>query len=61
MKDVQVNKQTRKQLSNPTPTPKNSPLGPQKVEMIQKLSQNEMSEFKETQKMKVVDHNIQFH
>ena len=28
--------------------PKNSPLGPTKVKMIQKLSQNPMSELKET-------------
>ena len=30
-KVVQLHDFTPKQLSNPTPTPKNSPLGPQKV------------------------------
>ena len=35
--------------------PKNIPLGPPKVKkMTQKLSQNQMSELKETKKMKVV-------
>ena len=35
------------------PQPKNSPLGPQKVKMTPKLSQTQMSELKETKKMKV--------
>ena len=34
-----------KTVVEPYPNPKNSPLGPQKVKLIQKLSQNQMSEF----------------
>ena len=33
--------------------PKNSPLGPQKVKNTQRLSQNQMSELKETMETKV--------
>ena len=36
------------------PNPKNSPLGPKKSKMAPKLSQNQMSEGKETKEMKVV-------
>ena len=39
---------------NPSPTPKIVRWGPKKSKMIQQISQNQMSEFKETQKMKVV-------
>ena len=39
-----------KTVFEPYPDPKNSPLGPQNP----KLSQNQMSELKVTQKMKVV-------
>ena len=38
----------------PYPTPKNCPLGPQKVKNDPKLSQNQISELKDTKKMKVV-------
>ena len=38
----------------PFPNPKNSPLGPQKVKTTPILSQNQMSELKETKKIKVV-------
>ena len=37
-----------KTVFEPDPSPKNSPFGPQKVKMIQKSSQNQISEFKET-------------
>ena len=33
---------------------KNSPIGPQKVKTTPKLSQNQMSELKETKKMKII-------
>ena len=36
------------------PNPKNNPLGPQKSKMTPKLSQNQISDFKETKNMKVV-------
>ena len=51
---VQLHEQTPKQWSNPTPTPKPANQGPKKTKMTQKLSQIKMSEFKESQKMKVV-------
>ena len=54
MKVVQPHKSTPKQLTNPTLTPKIAPQGPKKSKMTPKLSQNQMSEFKVTQKMKVV-------
>jgi len=33
---------------------KNSPIGPQKVKTTPKISQNQMSELKETKKMKII-------
>ena len=55
MKVVQLHELTPKQFLSPTPTTNNSPLGPQKSKkMTPKLSQNQMSELKETEKMKVV-------
>ena len=53
MKVVQVYEQTQN-CCGTLPKPKNSLLVPQKMKMIQKIGQNQMSEFKETQKMKVV-------
>ena len=53
MKVVQLHECTPKQFLNPTP-PQNSPLAAQKVKMTPTLSQNQMPEFNETQKMKVV-------
>ena len=41
MKVVQLHEWTPKRLLNPT-QPKNIPLGPQKLKMTQKLSQNQM-------------------
>ena len=41
-------------MSELIPNPKISPLGPKKSKTTQKLSQNQMSESKETTKMKVV-------
>ena len=47
-----------KKVLNPSPTPKIARWGPKKSEMTLKLSQNKMSEFKNTKKMKVVQlHN----
>ena len=43
-----------KTFFEPFPNPQNSPLGPKKTKKTQKLRQNQMSELKETQKMKVV-------
>ena len=62
MKVVQPYEQTPKQLSNPTPkqmsspnpTPKVAHQGLKQSKMIPKLGQNQMSELKEIQKMKVV-------
>ena len=34
--------------------PKNSPIGPPKVKTTPKLSQNQISELKETKKMKII-------
>ena len=47
MNIVQLHEYTQKQLLNPTPTPKNSPLGPQKVKNYPKINQNQRSELKE--------------
>ena len=47
-------------MSNPQnsvwalPQPQKCPVGPKKAKMTPKLSQNKMSELKETKKMKVV-------
>ena len=54
IKVVQLHEYTPKQLSNPTPTQKNSQLGLQKVKNYPKLNQDQMSELKKTKKMKVV-------
>ena len=43
-----------KTVFGPYPKWKNSKLEPKKKKMNQKLSQNQMSELKETKKMKVV-------
>jgi len=48
MKVVQLDEQTPKQLSNPTPTPKIAHQGPKTSKMTPKLSQNQISEFKVT-------------
>ena len=40
MKVVQLYEYTLKQLSKPTPTPKNGPLGPQKVKNDPKIKSN---------------------
>ena len=42
-----------KTVFEPFPNLKNSPLGPQKVKNYPKISQNQMSELKETKKIKV--------
>jgi len=51
---VQLHEQTPKQFCETFLNPKNSPLGPQKVKITPKLSQNQMSELKEIKNMKVV-------
>ena len=43
-----------KTVFEPFPEPKNSPPGPQKSKMTPKLSGNQISEFKKTYRMKVV-------
>ena len=48
MKVVQLHKYTPKQLSNLTPTPKLAHYGPKKTKMTPKLSQTQMSEFRES-------------
>ena len=40
MKVFQLDEQTQKQLSNPTPTPQKSPLGLQKVKNDPKIKSN---------------------
>ena len=54
MKYVKLHEWTPKQFFEPDIDHKNSPIGPQKVKTTPKLSQNQMSELKETYKMKVV-------
>ena len=54
IKVVQVHEQNPKHFLNPNPTPKMAHQGPKKSKLTPKLSQNQMSELKETQKMKVV-------
>ena len=51
IKVVQLHEQTTKQLSNPTPTPQTSPLGPNRDKKDSKIK---ISEFRESQKIKVV-------
>ena len=53
-KVVQLHEQTQKQCLDPSPTPKNSPLGPKKVKLSLKLSRNKILGLKKTKKMKVV-------
>ena len=48
MKVVKLHEWTPKQFLSPTLNPKKSPTGPQKFKTTQKLSQNQMSEFKKT-------------
>ena len=45
MKVVQLDEWTPKQFLNPTPNPKNSPLGPQKVNNNPKLKSNSKVRF----------------
>ena len=47
-KVVSLHKKTPKQFLNPTPTPKIADKGPKKSKMTPKLSQNQMSQLKET-------------
>ena len=56
MKVFQLHEKTQKLFSKPSPDPKNSPLGPQKVKNDHKTKSklNQMSELKVTSKMKVV-------
>ena len=54
MKVVQLHEYTPKQISNPSPTQKIAHLGPKKSKIAPKFIQNQMSELKETMKMKVV-------
>ena len=54
MKVVELHEQIPKQYLNPTLTPKIAHQGPKKSKMTTKLSQKQMSEWKETQKMKIV-------
>ena len=48
MKVVQLHEKTPKQLWNPTPTPKPANFGPKKTKMSPKLSQIQISEFRES-------------
>ena len=48
MKVVQLYEWTPKQLLNPTLTPKSAHSGPKKIKTTPKLSQNQMTELKET-------------
>ena len=54
MKVVQLHDYNLKTVVEPYSKPKNSPLGPKKSKMTPKLSQNKMSDLKETLKAKVV-------
>ena len=54
MKGEQIHEQTTKQFLNSTPIPKIAHYGPKSQKMTPTLSQNQMPELKETQKMKVV-------
>ena len=54
MKVVQLHEQIPKQLSNPTPTPQTSPLGPKTDKNDPKIKSTKISEFRESQKTKVV-------
>ena len=54
MKVVQLHEQNPKQFLNPSPTPRKAYYGPKKSKMTPKLSQNKISEFKETKKMKII-------
>ena len=54
MKVVQLHEYTPKQLLNPTPTPKPAHSGPKKTKTTAKLSQNQLTELKESHKIKVV-------
>ena len=48
MKVVQLHNETSEQFFIPTPAPKIARLGPKKSKMTPKLSQNQMSELKQT-------------
>ena len=54
MKIEQIYEQTPKQFLDPTQTTKTAHQGPKKSKVTPKLSQNQMSELKETYEMKVV-------
>ena len=54
MKVVQLHEWTPKQFLNSTLNQKIANLGPKKSKAIPKFSQNQMSELKETKKIKVV-------
>ena len=56
MKVVQLYEWTPKQLLRPTPTINIAHQGPKKSKMTQKLSQNKMSELKETKKIKLFNY-----
>ena len=47
MNFVQLHEKTQKECLNPSPTPKIARWGPEMSKMTPKLSQNQMSEFKE--------------
>ena len=48
MKVVQLHEQIPKQLSNPTPTPQTSPLGPKTDKNDPKIKSTKISEFRES-------------
>ena len=54
MRVVQLPKLTPEQFLNPTPTAKIAHMAQKSQQLPKKLSQNQMSEMKETKKMKVV-------
>ena len=54
MKVIKLNEWTPKQFLSLTLNGKDSPIGPQKFKTTPKLSQNHMSELKETKKMKII-------
>ena len=54
MKVVQLHEWTPKQFLNPALNPKTTHQSPKKTKTTPKLSQNQMSELKETKKMKII-------
>ena len=56
MKVVQLDEQTQKQYSTPSHAPKIVRWGPKKFKMTPKLSQNQKSKSKNSQKKKMFDY-----